>query len=65
MYWLRARGWDTDELNGPHLSVLDAAVVARSLYIADDRIDVDRIWECEWVDSSGAINTVPQFDLLI
>jgi hypothetical protein len=65
MYWLRACGWDDDELNGPHVSIIDAAITARTLYLADDRDDIDRIWECEWVDSTGAISHVPQFDLLI
>ena len=65
MYWLRACGLDSDELNGPHASIIDAAMVARTLYLADDRNDTDRIWECEWVDSTGAISRVPQFDLLI
>jgi hypothetical protein len=65
MYWLRACGWDSDELNGPHQSIIDAAITARTLYLADDRNDTDRIWECEWVDNTGAISTVPQFDLLI
>jgi hypothetical protein len=65
MYWLRACGWDSDELNGPHASVLDAAIVARSLYNADDREDIDRVWECEHLDSKGAITPVPNFDLLV
>jgi hypothetical protein len=65
MYWLRARGWDSDELNGPHQSIIDAAITARSLYLTDDRDDIDRIWECEWVDSTGAITSVTNFDLLI
>jgi hypothetical protein len=64
MYWLRTRGWDSDELNGPHASIIDAAVVARSLYIADDIADLDRIWECESVDQHGNTAAVHDFDLL-
>lgn len=65
MYWLRAREWDRDEIRGPYASVLDAAVVARSLIYADQQADIDRIWECEHHDSEGAITNVRDFDLLI
>jgi hypothetical protein len=65
VYWLRACGWNGDGLNGPHASVLDAAVVARTLYIADDMADIDRIWECEWVDDHGNTASVHDFDLLV
>jgi hypothetical protein len=64
MYWLRACGWERDELNGPHASVIDAAILARSLYNADDMADIDRIWECEWVDRYGNTAAVHDFDLL-
>jgi hypothetical protein len=64
MYWLRACGWDNDELNGPHASVLDAALIANALSLADERNDIDRIWECEWVDQHGNTASVHDFDLL-
>jgi hypothetical protein len=64
VYWLRACGWDDDELNGPHASVVDAALIAQSLSLADDMADIDRIWECEWVDGVGNSASVHDFDLL-